>query len=232
MKIELWSDYACPFCYIGERRLEKALAQIEGGDRAEIVFRSFELDPAASREVVSSTLDRFAAKYRLSKEEAAERIEAISGMGRGEGIDFRYAYTRYTNTFDALRLTKYAQSMGKTEIITRLFDAYFTKNLELSDHGVLREIAISSGLDGEETDRVLESDRYADEVRADEREAMERGIHGVPYFLINGRYTASGAQPTELLKEALEKILSEEKEQSDSAKSLDGMTCGPDGCSF
>ena len=90
MKIELWSDYACPFCYIGEKRLEKALAEIDGGDKVEIEFKSFELDPYASREVVSSTVDRFAAKYYLSKEKAAERIEAISRMGRSEGIDFRY----------------------------------------------------------------------------------------------------------------------------------------------
>ena len=232
MKIELWSDYACPFCYIGERRLERALAQIEDGDNAEIVFRSFELDPTASKEVVSSTLDRFAIKYRLSKQDAADRIEAISRMGRGEGIDFRYAATRYTNTFDSLRLTKYAQEKGKAEIITKLFDAYFTQNLELSDHDVLKRIAVECGLDEEETTEVLESDRYADEVRADEQEAMERGIHGVPYFLINDKYTASGAQPTEMLKEALEKILSEEKEQASSAKSLDGMTCGSDGCNF
>lgn len=156
MKIELWSDYACPFCYIGEKRLEKALAQVEGGDKAEIVFKSFELDPTASKNVVSSTLDRFAIKYRLSKQEAANRIEAISRMGRGEGIDFRYATTRYTNTFDSLRLTKFAQEKGKMEIITKLFDAYFIQNLELSDHAVLKQIAMECGLDEAETAVVLQ----------------------------------------------------------------------------
>ncbi|EEX67998.1 DsbA family oxidoreductase [Mitsuokella multacida] len=228
MKIELWSDYACPFCYIGEKRLEKALAEIDGGDKVEVEFKSFELDPYASREVVSSTLDRFAVKYHLSKEEAAERIEAISRMGRSEGIDFRYISTRYTNTFDSLRLTKYAQAKGKSEIITQLFDAYFTKNLELADHDVLKNIAGQCGLDSEEVSAVLASDRYAAEVRTDEQEAMERGIHGVPYFLINGKYTASGAQPTAMLKEAIEKILAEEA----SAASLEGMVCGANGCNF
>ena len=232
MKIELWSDYACPFCYIGEKRLEKALSEIEDGDKAEIVFKSFELDPTASKEVVSSTVDRFALKYGLSKEGAAERIEAISRMGRGEAIDFRYASTQYTNTFDALRLTKFAQEKGKTEIITKLFDAYFTRNLELSDHKVLLAIAVECGLEEKETVAVLESDRYGAEVRADEREAMERGIHGVPYFLINGKYTASGAQPVEVLQEALAEILAEEKAATPAAESLEGMTCGPDGCSF
>ena len=173
-------------------------------------------------------MDRFAAKYHLSKEEAAERIEAISRMGRSEGIDFRYVSTRYTNTFDSLRLTKYAQEKGKTEIITKLFDAYFTKNLELSDHEVLKRIAAECGLEKDEVASVLSSDRYADEVRADEQEAMERGIHGVPYFLINDKYTASGAQPTAMLKEAIEKVLAEEA----SATALDGMVCGADGCHF
>lgn len=228
MKIELWSDYACPFCYIGEKRLEKALAEIDDGDKVEVEFKSFELDPYASREVVSSTLDRFAVKYHLSKEEAAERIEAISRMGRSEGIDFRYISTRYTNTFDSLRLTKYAQAKGKSEIITQLFDAYFTKNLELADHDVLKNIAGQCGLDSEEVSAVLASDRYAAEVRTDEQEAMERDIHGVPYFLINGKYTVSGVQPTAMLKEAIEKILAEEA----SAASLEGMVCGADGCNF
>ena len=187
MKIELWSDYACPFCYIGEKRLEKALAEIADGDKIEVEFKSFELDPYADREVVSSTVERFAAKYHLSQEDAAERIEAISDMGRREGLDFRYASTRYTNTFDALRLTKYAQEQGKTEIITKLFDAYFTKNLELSNHEVLAQIATECGMDEGKVMAVLASDRYAAAVRADEQEAMERGIHGVPYFLINGK---------------------------------------------
>lgn len=229
MKIELWSDFACPFCYIGEKRLEKALADISGGDKVEVVMRAFELDPSASREVVSSTTERFAKKYGLSPEGAAERIEAISRMGRGEGIEFRYASTRYTNTFDALRLTKYAQDMGRTEIITKLFDAYFTKNLELSDFEVLKGVAAQCGLDAEETDEVLKSGKYADAVRADEEEAMRRGIHAVPYFLINGKYGVSGAIPADDLKDALSRILSEE---AATKSSLDGMACGPDGCSF
>ena len=125
MKIEIWSDYACPFCYIGEKRLEKALAEV-GSNDIDIEFKSFELDPTASKEVVSDTVDRFAIKYGMSKEEATHRIEQISLMGRREGIDFKYATTQYTNTFDSLRLTKLAQKYGHNEIIIKLFDAYFT----------------------------------------------------------------------------------------------------------
>ena len=223
MKIEIWSDYACPFCYIGEKRLQRALAEV-GDKNIEIEFKSFELDPSADKKVVSSTAERFAVKYGLSLEAATKRIEEISAMGRSEGIDFKYLTTRYTNTFDALRLTKFAQEKGHDEIITALFDAYFTKNLELSRHDVLKKIAVECGLDGQEVDKVLAGDKYADEVRADEMAAARLGIHGVPYFVIGKKYGLSGAQPPEVLLQAINEALTEEK--------FSGMTCGADGCHF
>ena len=223
MKIEIWSDYACPFCYIGEKRLARALAEV-GGENISVEFKSFELDPSAPAKVVSSTVERFAAKYGLSMSEAAERVEEISEMGRREGIDFRYATTRYTNTFDALRLTKFAQEHGHAEIVTKLFDAYFTKNLELSDHAVLKKIAAECNLDGSEVDDVLSSDRYAEDVRADEYLAARLGIHAVPYFVVGGKYGLSGAQPVEILKRAINDALTEEN--------FGGMMCGADGCGW
>ena len=226
MKIEIWSDYACPFCYIGEKRLEKALAEVDS-DNIDIEFKSFELDPTASNEVVSDTVNRFAIKYGMSKEDAAHRIEQISMMGRREGIDFKYASTRYTNTFDSLRLTKLAQERGHSEIITKLFDAYFTKNLELSNHDVLKKIAAECGLDENEVDELLKGDKYAAEVRNDEREAAMLGIHGVPYFVIGGKYGQSGAQPVEVLKQAINESLTDEAETA-----FNGMTCGANGCHF
>lgn len=226
MKIEIWSDYACPFCYIGEKRLEKAIAEV-GSNDIDIEFKSFELDPTASNEVVSDTVDRFAIKYGMSKEDAAHRIEQISMMGKREGIDFKYISTRYTNTFDSLRLTKLAQERGYNEIITKLFDAYFTKNLELSNHHVLKKIAVECGLDENEVDEFLKSDKYAAEVRNDEEEAAMLGIHGVPYFVIGGKYGLSGAQPVEVLKQAINEALKDEVEAA-----FNGMTCGANGCHF
>jgi len=223
MKIEIWSDYACPFCYIGEKRLAKALAEV-GDKNIKVEFKSFELDPAANNEVTSSTPERFAEKYGLSLAAATDRIEQISRMGRAEGIDFRYSTTRYTNTFDALRLTKFAQEKGHDEIITKLFDAYFTKNLELSNHSVLKKIAAECELDGKEVEDVLSSKRYAEAVRADELEAAQLGIHAVPYFVIGGKYGLSGAQPSDVLKRAITEALTEEN--------FNGMTCGADGCHF
>ena len=222
MKIEVWSDYACPFCYIGEKRLQRALNEL--GKDIEVEFKSFELDPTASKEVISATDERFAQKYSLSLDAARKKIEQISLMGRNEGIDFKYLTTRYTNTFDALRLTKFAQEKGHNEIIIKLFDAYFTKNLELSDHKVLKKIAVECGLDGEEVENVLNSDRYAAEVREDEREAALIGIHSVPYFIIGGKYGLSCAQPVEILKQAINEALIDEN--------LNGMTCGANGCKF
>ena len=222
MKIEVWSDYACPFCYIGEKRLSRALTEI--GKDVEVEFKSFELDPTASKDVISATDERFAQKYGLSLDAARKKIEQISLMGRREGIDFKYLTTRYTNTFDALRLTKFAQEKGHNEIISKLFDAYFTKNLELSDHKVLKKIAVECGLDENEVEEVLNSDKYAAEVREDERKAALIGIHGVPYFIIGGKYGLSGAQPVEILKQAINEALTEEK--------FSGMTCGADGCKF
>ena len=226
MKIEIWSDYACPFCYIGEKRLTRAIAEV-GDKNITVEFKSFELDSEASREVESSTPERFAIKYGLSLDAAKERIEQISLMGRREGIDFRYATTRYTNTFDSLRLTKFAQEKGHDEIITKLFDAYFTKNLELSNHAVLKKIAAECGLDATEVDDVLNSDRYAEDVRADELQAARLGIHGVPYFVVGGKYGLSGAQPVDVLKQAITEALTDEAEEK-----FNGMTCGADGCHF
>ena len=223
MKIEIWSDYACPFCYIGEKRLERALAEV-GDKNISVEFKSFELDPYAEKKVTSSTPERFAEKYGLSLAAAEERIEQISLMGKRDGIDFKYSTTRYTNTFDALRLTKFAQEKNHDEIIAKLFDAYFTKNLELSDHAVLKKIAVECGLDAAEVDDVLSGERYGEDVRADELQAAQLGIHGVPYFVVGGKYGLSGAQPVEILKEAINDALAEEN--------FNGMACGADGCHF
>ena len=227
MTIKIWSDYACPFCYIGEKRLEKALSQIDGGDKIKIEFKSFELDPTASEKVVSSTVERFAKKYGMSLDDAAQRIEQISMSGRREGIDFKYISTRYTNTFDALRLTKFAHEKGHDEIILKLFDAYFTKNLELADHEVLKKIAAECGLDENEVAEFLKSDKYAEEVRRDEYEAAVNGIHGVPYFIIADKYVLSGAQPADVIRQTIEDAAAEEI-----AEKFSGMTCGADGCNF
>lgn len=230
MKIIYWSDYACPYCYIGETHLKKAIDNLELQD-VEIEMKAFELDPSASRTVQGPTVDRFAVKYGLTKAQAQDRIDGISQMGREAGLDFRYAETQYTNTFDAHRLTKLSQAKGDTELtdrlIERLYKAYFTDSLELADHDVLKRIAIEEGMDEKEATEVLDSDKYADEVRLDERESQRYGIHAVPYFIIGNRVAIPGALPVKQMESVLTEVMEAEAKE---AVGMQGMSCGPDGC--
>lgn len=232
MKIEYWSDYACPYCYIGETRLKKALASLDPAyaeEPIEVEMRAFELDPNAPKQVVSGTPERFARKYGLTLEQAKQRVEDISEMGRAEGLDFRYATTRNTNMFDAHRLTKLAHSLGNTRLEELLYRAYFTDNQELADHDVLRRYAAEAGLPAQRVDEVLASDEYADTVRGDEAQAAALGVHAVPFFLVDGKYALGGCYPVELLQGAVMQALEARAAQPEFAQ---GAACGPEGCSF
>ena len=229
MKITYWSDYACPYCYIGETRLKKAIAEIPELEDVDIEMKAFQLDPAAGEHAAGDTRTRFAKKYGISMEEAGQTIEYISQMGAEEGLDFKYAETLFTNTMDAHRLTKLAQSKNDPalaeKMIEELFKAYFSDNKELADKELLQRIGEECGLDAEEIREVLSSDKYRDEVILDEREAMRYGIHAVPFFVV-GQYGISGAQSTEGMKATIMKALEKETETAEEQ----GMTCGPDGC--
>lgn len=232
MKIMYWSDYACPYCYIGETHLKKAIENLGLGDQVDIEMLAFELDPNASKTYTGATLDRFAKKYGLSVSEAQERIDGISRMGREAGLDFHYAETRYTNTFDAHRLTKLAQKKDAAladRLEERFYRAYFTENLEVSDHAVLRRIALEEGMDEKEVDKVLNTDKYADDVRLDEREAQRYGVHAVPYFVVGNKYAIPGAMSVEAMERVLKNVMDEEAKAQNVVQ---GMSCGPDGCHF
>lgn len=237
MTLTIWSDFACPYCYIGETRLQKAINELGLDKDVEIDFRAFELDPTASKEVVSSTPERFAKKYRLSLEGAKEQIELISSLGRELGIDFRYATTQYSNTRDAHRLMKLAEAKYDHETVGRLnealFQAYFVENLVLADHKVLLDKAVGVGMKEEDVREVLESDKYDDEVRFDEREAAMRGVHGVPYIVFNGEFAVPGAMTVDGFKSALERVLRRQNEQKKESGETAGERphqCGPEGC--
>lgn len=229
MKITYWSDYACPYCYIGEARLKKAIKDIPGLPDVEIEMKAFQLDPTTGEHATGDTQTRFAHKYGISMQEAGQTIEHISRMGIAEGLDFKYATTLFTNTMDAHRLTKLAQSKNEPELADRvieaLFKAYFSDNKELADKELLQKIGEDCGLDAEEVKEVLDSDKYKDEVILDEREASRYGIHAVPFFVV-GKYGISGAQSVEGMKAAIMKVLEEQKD----VQPEQGMACGPDGC--
>ena len=237
MKIVYWSDYACPYCYIGETRLKRAIKELGVEHQVEIETRAFELDPSAPKTVETITVDRFAKKYRLSKEEAQQQIDHISQLGIDEGIDFRYATTLYTNTRDAHRLTKLAQTKHDAALEDRvselLFDAYFTRNEKLADHDVLLRVAREAGMDEAEAKAVLESNQFDEEVRFEEREAMMRGVHGVPYFMFNDKFVIPGALSVRAFKHTLEKALKEQQENTKDGDCKSPETahqCGPEGC--
>jgi predicted DsbA family dithiol-disulfide isomerase len=204
MQVDIWSDVVCPWCYIGKRRFENALARFEHRDQVQVVFHSFELDPSAQASPAGSNPDRLAKKYGISREQAVQQNERLARMAAAEGLDFHFDKAQPGNTFDAHRVLHLAREQGKQpEMKERLFRAYFSEGQQLGDRETLIHLAREAGLDAR---AVLESDDYAEEVREDERLAADLGISGVPFFVLNGRYGVSGAQPADLLLSVLEQV--------------------------
>ncbi|CAM4328427.1 DsbA family oxidoreductase [Paenibacillus phoenicis] len=204
MKIEVWSDFGCPFCYIGKRRLERALELFGHRDEIELVYRSFELDPGAPKDTESSIHELLAVKYGLSLEQAQESNRNVAQQAQTEGLTYNFDTIIPTNTFDAHRLAHYAGEQGKAKEMTeRLFRAYFTDSLHIGDRETLVRLAEEVGLEGTAVREVLEQNTYADAVREDENEARRLGIRGVPFFVLRGKYAVSGAQPLEIFQGAL-----------------------------
>lgn len=216
MKIEVWSDYICPFCYIGKRHLEDALAQFPDKDHVEIEFRSFELDPSQPIYTGGSIHQMLAQKYGMSIEQAKNSNTRVGQQAAKIGLTYHFDEMKPTNTFDAHRLTKYAKAEGKEKEITeKILYAYFTESKLISDHETLAQIAESVGLNEEKALTVLKnSESYAGEVRADETFARQIKVTGVPFFLINQKYAVSGAQPVEVFVDALKQVWQEESEES------------------
>lgn len=216
MKITYWSDFACPYCYIGNTRLKRAIEDLNLD--VEIDIRSFELDQNAPKDVKSTTVERFALKYGLSIEDAKKQVNQISQLGIEEGIDFKYETTLYTNTRDAHRLMKLAQDRYPEivgELSTMLFDAYFVENLKLADHEVLLEVGLKAGLKEDEIKDVLKSDLYNSKVQEDEDIALSGGIHAVPYYLFDSKYSIPGALSYEDFKSVLSQIIAESEVDDD-----------------
>ena len=214
VNVTYWSDYACPFCYIGVTHLEQALENLGFAGRVQLRMRSFELDPHAPRTCGSDTTERFGAKYGLSPALAAERVAEITQIAHEAGLeDFDYASTRSTSTFDAHRLTKYAQAVEPDRVDAlehALYNAYFCQGLELADHEVLRAVATRVGLNANAVERILTTRACMQEVRLDEREAVVRGIRAVPYFVLGGKTVVPGCVSIERLEELLRETLAAE----------------------
>lgn len=231
LRIDVWSDIACPWCFVGKRRLERALADFPHADDVEVVWRAFELDPSAppERDPGVSHAARLAKKYGMSVEQAHKRSEQLRDTARTEGLAFDFEHIRSGNMFDAHRLVHLARARGVQDAVKeRFLRAYLEQGQLLSDHGTLLRLAVEAGLAENEAADVLASDQFAQEVRADEAEAHELGISGVPCFVLDGRYAVSGAQPSQLLLSALHQAWSE-RDQTE-PRYAEGAVCGPDGC--
>jgi predicted DsbA family dithiol-disulfide isomerase len=209
LSVHVWSDIACPWCWIGKRRLERAIEQLEGTDEVGITFHSFELDPSAQKKQEGSYAERLARKYRRSVAEAESMIANMTARAAEDGLTIDFSRIQATNTFDAHRLLHLALEAGRQVALKeRLMKAYFEEGQLVSDGDTLVRLAVDAGVDESAARRVLASDVHAREVRADERDAAELGIGGVPFFVI-GRYGVSGAQPPEVLREVLAKARKE-----------------------
>jgi len=202
--VEIWSDIACPWCYIGKRRFEAALEQFEHRDDVNVTWRSFELDPGAPAERKGDRAERLAEKYGMTVEQAREAEQRLTGVAADESLPFRFDIARSGTTFDGHRLVHLAETHGlQDEMKERLLRAYFTEGELMSDHDTLVRLAAEVGLDEQEVRELLAGDRYADEVRADERTAGELGISAVPTFVVDRKLGASGAQPPDALLDLL-----------------------------
>ncbi|UUN26183.1 DsbA family oxidoreductase [Streptomyces sp. FIT100] len=234
MRVEIWSDIACPWCYIGKARFEKGLAAFAHRDEVEVVHRSFELDPGRAKGDTAPVIDMLARKYGRTIEEARAMEEHVASNARAEGLGYRTEGRDHGNTFDIHRLLHLARSHGRQdELLSLAYRANFAEERSVFDPEVLVELAVEAGLDAEEARAVLtDPDAYADAVRADEREAAELGANAVPFFVIDRRYGVSGGQSAEVFTQALEQAWQGRTivpVGADADGGADAGACGPDG---
>jgi predicted DsbA family dithiol-disulfide isomerase len=226
--VEIWSDIACPWCYIGKRRFEAALAGFPHRDEVTVKWRSFQLDPEAPTERPGELAAHLASKYGSSVAQARARQAQITELAAVEGLDFRFDRARSGNTFDAHRVVHLAAAHDKQDAMKeRLMRAYLSEGELMSDHATLARLAAEVGLPAGDIDELLAGDRFAAEVRDDARTGASLGITGVPFFVVDRAFGASGAQPPEVLRGLLEHAW-EARPRVEVAAT--GESCGVDGC--
>jgi predicted DsbA family dithiol-disulfide isomerase len=203
VRIDIWSDIVCPWCYIGKRRFEKALAQFPQRDQVEVVWHSFQLDPSATETDVPLT-ELLASKYGVSREQAEAMNANVTQLAKAEGLDYHLDKARHGNTFDAHRLLHLAADRGRQpEVMERFLQGYFAEGEPVGDPETLVRLAASAGLADDEVREVLVGTAYAAAVEADLAQARAYGINGVPFFVLDARLGVSGAQSSALFSDAL-----------------------------
>ncbi|QNN52062.1 DsbA family oxidoreductase [Nocardioides mesophilus] len=234
MRIEIWSDVVCPWCYIGKRRLERALAGFEHADEVEVVYRSFELDPSAPRDSTEPVVEVIARKYGGGVDGARQMLQRVSEVAAEEGLEYHLERTLRGNTVDAHRLLHLALEQGgprlQGELKEALLAAYFTRTENVADHDVLRKVAADTGLDAARVEQMLGSQEFTDDVHADVAQAQAFGASGVPFFVVDRAYGVSGAQPVEVFADVLERAWAAAHPTLTVVGADQDAACGPDGC--
>lgn len=231
LRIDVWSDIACPWCYVGKRRLEAALSRFAHRDEVEVVWRAFELDPGAPAKADASVsyVDRLARKYRTPPAKAVEMLDRMTGVAAADGLTFRFDRIQPGNTFNAHRLVHLGHERGVQDAVKeRFMRAYMTEGECVGDAETVTRLAVEAGLDESEVKALLASDRFVKEVRGDEAEARDLGISGVPFFVLDGRLGVSGAQTADVLLGALDEAWKDVATIPDAL--AEGAVCGPEGC--
>jgi len=227
MRVEIWSDVVCPFCYIGKRKFEKALDAFANKEQVEIVWKSFQLDPATTPSPGKTVIESLAEKKGWSLEQSHQIHAQVAAMAKEVGLNYQMDKAVVANTFDAHRLSHLAATKGlQDKMEERLFAAYFTEGKDIGDKETLAALAQEVGLNAAEAAEVLRSEAYSDKVEADILEAQKVGVRGVPFFVFDNKYAVSGAQPSDVFAQVLAKVW---EEQSTVNLEGTGGVCTPDG---
>jgi predicted DsbA family dithiol-disulfide isomerase len=206
MRVDVWSDVVCPWCYVGKRRLDGALATFPHVAGVQVVHRAFQLNPAAPKGQTRSRREMLMAKYRLSDDQVRALDERMARVAAADGLDYRIGESLTGNTADAHRLLHLARGQGlESAVLDRFYGAYFVEGRSLFDASSLESAAEEAGLDEADVRRVLQSDEYAAGVREEQDRARALGVTGVPFFLVGDRYAISGAQPVHVIREIIDR---------------------------
>lgn len=231
MKIEIWSDVACPWCYIGKRRFEAALAEFPHRDSVEVVWRSFQLDPTLPEHYDGSELRYLSTRKGLAPQQVTQMFDHVAEQGAGVGLHYRFDKVVVANSFTAHRLLHLAAAHGLQDAAKeRLLSDHFEHGRDIGSRAYLTELGIDLGLDPAKIDELFSTDKYADEVRADIDEARALGISGVPFFVLDRKFGLSGAQPKETFTAALKQAWQDANPLVLVNSGDGGEACGPDGC--
>ncbi len=231
LKVKIWSDVMCPFCYIGKRRFEQALDQFPHKDEVEVEWKSFQLNPALKTDA-SKNINQYLAETKgWTLEYARQMNDYVTNMAIKVGLTYNMDKAIVANSFDAHRLSHLAKKYGKQdELGERLFRAYFTEGKNTADHATLVQLGVDIGLEAAEVQQMLDSKEYSDEVRRDSFEAQQVGVSGVPFFVLDNKYAVSGAQKSEMFLAGLQKAWEERTVEIGTENEFaEGAVCAPDG---